>query len=239
MKSFVVAALIGTSGLIFGSTVAGATNLIVNGDFSAGNTGFTSQYTYAATVYNQGLYTIGVQPEYNYNIYWGTEANFAPPAGATSPEMMLINGGSVASNIVWSEADIAVQPNTTYYFSAQIANPYSQNPAVLDFSVNGAALGSSFTAGNAVGKWAPFFATWDSGSNTQATFSLVDTNTVAAGNDFALDLISLSTNSPGGTSVGGDPVPTSGVPEPSQWALLIVGLGILGATSRRRQKVFA
>jgi hypothetical protein len=209
-----------------------APNLVTNGDFSAGNTGFSSQYVYTSTVYYQGQYTIGTQPEYNYNIYWGAAANFPPPAGATSANMMIINGGSVASNIVWSESGIAVKPNTTYYFSAQIANLYTVSPATLDFSVNGSPLGSTFTAGAAVGAWGPFYATWDSGANTTVQLGLVDTNTAGDGNDFALDMISLSTDRPGGASVGG-------LPEPAGWTMLLLGVGAVGGTIRRRPRLAA
>lgn len=35
-------------------------NLVVNGNFSAGNTGFSSEYTYSSTsLQNEGIYTVG------------------------------------------------------------------------------------------------------------------------------------------------------------------------------------
>ena len=96
-----------------------------------------------------------------------------------------------------------------YNFSSFIASIYPASPAVLNFSINGVLLGNSFTASPTVGEWDQFFATWNSGANILATISLVDQNTAASGNDFDLDLISLSTDPSGGTSV------TPGVPEAS------------------------
>lgn len=170
---------------------ASADNLIRNGDFSLGNVDFTSVYTYSSNQLPANTYYIDTAPN-SANSNW---ANFPLPAGAASnAKMMTVNGGQIGTNTVWSET-VTVQPNTTYDFGASIASLFSTSPATLNFTVNGSALGPTFMAGTTVGKWVPFNATWYSGSNSSATLAIVDTNTDAFGNDFALTEICLSTES--------------------------------------------
>lgn len=48
-----------------------ATNLVINGSFESGNTGFTSQYTYDTTdLTPPGVYYIGANP-LSYNAWFG------------------------------------------------------------------------------------------------------------------------------------------------------------------------
>jgi hypothetical protein len=216
------------------SVSAVASNLVVNGDFAAGNSGFTSQYTYSpGNLGPANVYDVGTNPQAD-NGAW---PNAGPPAGAPSPNMLIVNGGLIGTNIVWGENNIAVQPNTNYFFSVYIENLYPVSPATLAFSIDGASLGNP-TAGGPVGIWVPFFATWYSGANTTANLALIDTNTAFGGNDFALDLICLSSSQSCavGTGVGGT-TGVAGVPEPSTWAMLVLGFaGVSVAAYRRSRK---
>jgi hypothetical protein len=134
--------------------------------------------------------------------------------------MMVVNGAQQAGVPVWGET-VAVLPNTTYFFSVWIATDYPLSPAQLDFSINGAALGPTFTASITPGQWQQFFQTWFSGANTTAALGLVNQNTAFSGNDFALDDIVLDTTRP--------------VPEPGTLLLVGSALAGLGAARRRRQ----
>ena len=69
----------------------------------------------------------------------------------------------------------------------------ANNPAILQFSINGQVLGSPFTAPFNINNWVQFFETWNSGANTTATICVVNQNTTLGGNDFALDDITFST----------------------------------------------
>ena len=153
--------------MIFLVGSAFAANLVVNGDFEAGNTGFTSDYYYVSStgpfaLYNTGTYTVGSDPS-NYNSYWNS-------FGAYDGTLMLIaNGASTANQNVWSQV-VPVTTNTSYDISFWVAsNLNNLSPtilAVLDFQINGASIGT-ITANYGYG-------TWFSGANTTATLAIID-----------------------------------------------------------------
>ena len=210
------------------ASAAFAANLIVNGDFAAGNTGFSSEYAFSSNLGNQGFYDVGTDPHAD-NGGWSYIGG--TPSGAPSANMLIVNGGSVGTNRVWFENGLTVTPDTNYTFSVNVLNLFPASPATLNFSIDGEALGSTFTAGSAVGTWVPFFSTWFSGANTTADVALIDTNTSFGGNDFALDLMCLSAGGSCevGSSVGGTTgTETGGVPEPSMWVLMGLGFAGLG-----------
>ena len=164
------------------------TNLIVNGDFESGNTGFTSAYTYMVSGLPAGVYFVGTNP----NVW-----NPGAPTGcgdhtSGSGNMMLINGATVAGVNVWSSQTMAVVPNTNYAFSIWIQSVSPLAPAILQFSINGTVLGNTVYASATTCSWQQFYTTWNSGNNTSAAVSLVNNNTALSGNDFALDDISFA-----------------------------------------------
>jgi hypothetical protein len=228
------ALLLGALLLALSSTAVFAQNLVANGNFAADNSGFYSQYTYSpGNLLPENVYDVATDPAAD-NPYWSYTGG--TPAGAGSENMLIVNGGLVGNNIVWGENGLTVKSNTNYNFSVEILNLYPVSPATLNFTINGAPLGMTFTPGLAVGKWIPFYATWNSGSSTSASLELVDTNTALTGNDFALDLVCLSATSSCavGTSVGGTGTGSKGAPEPATWALMLLGFGALALTRNRR-----
>ncbi len=108
-----------------------------------------------------------------------------------SSNMMLVNGASVAGVDIWTET-VTVTPNTNYAFSTWIEAVSTANPALLQFSINGKGIGSPITAPLPTCTWAQFYTTWNSGSSTTATISILNQNTQVQGNDFALDDISFA-----------------------------------------------
>ena len=180
--------------LLLGGTAYadGSSNLVVNGNFSAGNTGFTSQYSYYplnSGLGGAGTYSIGNNPNL-FNSPWPT---MAPHAGDS--EMYIANGADTPHTKVWSET-VAVASNSRYVFSLWAASLYS-TPAVFDFFVNGVSVGSR-SAPVTVAKWKELQVTWNSGSATSARLTIVDTDLAGGGNDFAVDDIALSGANPGG-----------------------------------------
>jgi subtilisin-like proprotein convertase family protein len=187
------------------SSISIAQELVTNGDFAAGNTGFTSDYTYVSTPYNgantSGLwpektYTVDVDPQVYHPVFWGTDHTTADGTG----NFMMVNGyGSVP--VIWSET-VTVLPNTNYYFSAYAVSLNNVTPfANLQFRVNGVAVGTSTGAlpskssDNNSGTWYRFYSnpTWSSGTATTAKIEIVDLEPALGGNDFGLDDISFGT----------------------------------------------
>ncbi|MES2763126.1 MAG: gliding motility-associated C-terminal domain-containing protein [Bacteroidota bacterium] len=165
-------------------------DLVVNGAFTAGNTGFSSNYVVPVTpgafglLTNPGTYLVTNNPN-------AAHTNFDTFGDHTTGtgNMMVCNGSAVPNDIVWTET-IAVTPNTNYNFSAWVASVYDTNvgnEAQLQFSINSTLLGSAYSAPLTSGVWANFFTNWNSGASTSAVITIVDQNTTIGGNDFALD----------------------------------------------------
>ena len=162
-------------------------NIVVNGDFESGNTSFASDY------YNSPG---DLFPERTYDIITSpinSHTSFADYGDHTSGSgnMMVVNGASIANLAIWQQT-VSVVQNTTYDFAAYLSSAYAQNPAQLQFSVNGTVIGT-LAASSTTGQWDEFFATWHSGSATSATISIVNSNMNPSGNDFALDDIYFGT----------------------------------------------
>jgi gliding motility-associated-like protein len=161
-------------------------NLILNGDFNNGNTGFTSQYNFAVTNITEGEYFVGVSPT-----AWNASLSNCGDHTSGNSNMLLVNGAPIPDINVWKET-ITVTPNTNYAFSTWVQALYPPNPAQLSFSINGSALGNLITASLPTCTWTQFYTTWNSGNITSATISIVNKNTEIQGNDFALDDISFA-----------------------------------------------
>ncbi|MEL7375826.1 MAG: gliding motility-associated C-terminal domain-containing protein [Bacteroidota bacterium] len=164
--------------------------LVNNGDFSAGDTGFSTDYTFGNSsggngpLDDQGQYRITTSPP-------SVHDDFGDCGDHTSGNgnMMVINGSDDPVN-VWCQT-INVDAGIEYAFSAWVNTMVAQNPAMLQFSINGTLIGSTFTAPNQVCVWDQFFALWNSGANTSAELCIRNMNTNDTGNDFALDDISF------------------------------------------------
>ena len=173
-------------------TPSSGTNLVVNGDFSAGNSGFTTEYLQTANNNPGGIQT-------TYNIVTNPSTWFSPfsPCGdhtTGSGNMMAFDGATNPSaNVkVWCTASpVTVLPNQSYTFSYYVASIASGSPARLEPTINGVSLGAPITAPFTTCVWTLNTFTWNSGSNTTATICIYDREILAGGNDFAIDDISL------------------------------------------------
>lgn len=206
---------------------ASAGNLITNGDFEDGNTGFTSDYRHSpGSGLNAGVYTVGSSPS-SWNGY------FAPIGDHTSGsgKMLMANGADDTTQNVWVSDIITVSAGQNYFFEAFIASLYPASPPALTFmySLNGEAALELATLSNTLqlGIWEGLSTTFNTGTATSVQLFLRNAQPAYNGNDFALDDVYLGT-----TSIV-NPGPVGGVPEPTTWAMMIVGFGAVGGAVRR------
>jgi outer membrane protein assembly factor BamB len=114
-----------------------------------------------------------------------------------SGSMMLLDGYDM-SKVVWSQS-VPVTPGRSYTLSAWFAvAPPAQynNPAILQFQVNGTVVGRVDIGTNA-GDWQHFTVSWTADSGNTARIEIYDANPnpMNAGDDFALDDIFLTAGS--------------------------------------------
>lgn len=178
-------------------------NIVTNGSFENGNTGFTSGYSYYTTNSNtwgvigqEGTYTINTNSANVHNNF-GSYPCLDHTYGNGTGKCMYVNGAGSANTTVWQQV-INVQPNTDHIFItwvatlAQGSSSTTSELARLQFSINGQTIGNIFTAPSATAQWQQFYQIWNSGNSTTATIRILNQNTVNSGNDFAIDDISFS-----------------------------------------------
>lgn len=167
-------------------------NLVVNGDFEAGNTGFSSAYIYGTggtygLLSSEGQYAIATSPN-------ATHMNFSDCVDHTTTgvgNMLVANGSGVPNTSVWCQT-INIDPNTDYLFSAWFMNALNDlNVSNLQFYVNDVQVGSVFSTSPTGCIWSEFNEIWNSGSATTADLCIRNQNTSTGGNDFAIDDITF------------------------------------------------
>ncbi|MBN8678873.1 MAG: gliding motility-associated C-terminal domain-containing protein [Chitinophagales bacterium] len=171
-----------TSYVLTGIAADFSNNLIQNGDFEGGNSGFTSDYGFSpGDLVPEGLYDVIDNPQADH-------PGFAPCDDHTSGDgnMMVVNGAGTPNQDVWCQT-VNVMPNTNYVFSAWVTSVVASSPALLQFNINGSPLGPIFNAPGSNCVWQNYFQIWNSGGNSTATICIVNQNTNLGGNDFALD----------------------------------------------------
>lgn len=196
------------------ASISVAQELVVNGDFSAGATGFTTGYTWVPLpaqipngtpgringLWPEGTYAVNSDAHLYHNLFYGKEHSTPGQTG----NFLMINGKTTGNITIW-EQTVNVKQNTDYYFSAWGMNLNPGSPARLQFEVNGQPTGTiaelalapkptSYGEVN-INNWVRFYSnpTWNSGSATTATIRIVNLNTDPGGNDFGLDDISFGT----------------------------------------------
>jgi PEP-CTERM motif len=213
------------------SIASAATNLITNGDFSAGFTGFTTGYNIVAPTANsmvpEGNITITDNPI-------GVHSSWVD-LGATGNPMLIANGktGAGVDNIaIWQSSALSVVSGKSYNFSADVMNvccnatftgPNAASTIIFQISTNGGTSWADLASHTTIPGDAGVLdlVTLNGYLATSSSISLRAINTIdaASGNDFALDNLSFA----------------SAVPEPGTWAMLFLGFGAIGLMMRRRQ----
>jgi len=174
--------------------------VVTNGDFSAGNTGFTTDGRCTKDCASQeccGTYMIMSSTEergWSGPYDWQQKTNqFDHTVGDETGLYMIWDGFMVANKTLW-EQTVPVQPNTSYVFSAWFASLFSSfewGYTQFQFFVNGVQLGDMAESPHKEGVWGQYFEIWESGDNTSATLTIKNQNSGYEGNDFGLDDISF------------------------------------------------
>ncbi|NRA31236.1 MAG: hypothetical protein HRU11_13355 [Parvularculaceae bacterium] len=192
-----------------------AANLIVNGDFEAGNTGFSSDYLFTTSNRNPAQYTVGTNPR-----AWNSNLRSFGDNTTGSTNMMIVNGSQSVGDVVWRQS-VAVNPATSYDFSMFVRSAFSGS-GDSQLRINGQTVGDPFLEDD-VTDWLEIKRSWESGLSSIALIEIINLGTAFGGNDFAFDDISF---------LEGD---TSAVPVPAA-ALLFVPLAA-GVLLRSRKKL--
>ncbi|MDJ1485663.1 T9SS type A sorting domain-containing protein [Cytophagaceae bacterium YF14B1] len=179
-----------------------AQNLVTNGNFSSGNTGFTSEYTYVApsnntVLYPEGLYTLTSNPVSIHNLFCSA-ASIASVSGSNVPpsggNMLVGNGYDGSSKKLWAQT-VSLTPNTNYTFTfyAVALTDYT----TLSFGLYGncTRLGQDIKATATCG-WKKYTMTFNSGVLTSLELSIRNISLVTSGNDIGIDDISLVKDNP-------------------------------------------
>jgi hypothetical protein len=166
-------------------TVIGS-ELVTNGDFSAGNTGFTSGQTYS-TWYTPGNYYVGpdwFSPAYNPGTY--------PDHTGTADNMFMSVDGGPAGTLLWSQT-IPVSAFTDYKFEF-FHTMCNVNPPIFEIRFTGDVTGMSTVLtqtgalGSGVWQWDGIQVDcWNSQNNNTVTIEVINNEGNGYGNDFAMD----------------------------------------------------
>ena len=214
-------------------------NLVVNGDFELGNTGFTSSHNLVIgtgtalfpappvapanavsgpgpaddNMYDEGTYTVTNAQPGAWHALWRNDLDLIG-----HNRYMLINGDTAAGTTVWSQAIVPpLVDGQLYRLSFDVANVLSSGTAAAQLSLslgNSIVLNVNAPAGNA--QWQNVFGDFIFESSGGSNANILNAIVAFEGNDFAIDNIILEA-----------------VPEPFTMALGAAGIGIF---LRRRMK---
>lgn len=165
-------------------------NLVVNGDFSQGNTGFTSGYHHSN---NSQPCNYFVSPDF----FLDPNPVFVDHS-LTGDNMFMSVNGCDTDLLLWAQS-IVVEPNTNYRFKFWASRAEISQPIFKIVFVGNNTGTQTFAAQHG----APSYSTapviwdehgvllWNSGSNITLKIQLYNLETASHGNDFGLDDISF------------------------------------------------
>lgn len=167
------------------------TNVINNGDFSNGNSGFSTDLSLGTGFFcplcPEGTYAIGSFAFFYHSDFTGQD-HTNPPNG----QFMIVNGTAEEGIDVWCQ-QVEVQPNTNYtlrFFIRDVSTNSNPHPmGVLQASFNGELTGTSIVA---QGGWQEQVVSWNSGELTEVEVCIQNFQSNSGGNDFGLDDISMT-----------------------------------------------
>ena len=214
---------------LFAGAMAARANLVENGNFAAGDTGFTSDYTDGTGTQNSllngganqgaGYYAVGTTPSY-YNPNWTFGPTSVP--GDSAAQMLIVNGSPTAGATVWQGTlSSSLIAGDSYTLSVLVASLYNVSEPTLTFNIGDTTIGSIALSG--AGNWETFTTTFVAGSGSP---DFLDLDADLNGNDFVASEISIT------------PTPAP-VPEASTMlagALMLLPFGVGAIRSLRKER---
>lgn len=196
-KALIPILFLSLSSVVFGQRLNCDTNLvvgqdlIVNGGFEDGDTGFNipNYYSWNASgpasegYSSAGQYLVGDDPnDFNPGAFFGSPQ--------TGDNFLMLDGECIAGNVVW-EQEVYITSNTRYFFSVGITSIHPLAPAELSFEIDGQLLPEQIIAPAQTGVWVDYVdSSWFSGSSEGLVMIRIrnsQTLNCNNGNDFGLD----------------------------------------------------
>ncbi len=209
--------LLATLALSSCSLAGQAANLIANGDFEAGLTGFGTDYTPSLS---GCISCVGVSTN---TLTWyyapGYVVNFNDHTSGAGKMLLYDPPATPSAWRIWHQT-VNVVAGQTYTFSGWGREANSENPAwnngLIRFEANGTVLGTLVTVED---QWTQFSADYLATTTGSITLALRDMNSSTYyGTYTAIDDLSF----------------VQAVPEPETYAQLLAGLALVGWVMRRR-----
>lgn len=174
-------------------------NLVANGDFSAGNASFTSDYTYVADdpsvqneMWPEGTYAVNNNPRNMHTNFCDLTTN-AVRSPLSGGNMLIGNAATSGSVALWRQ-NITVTPNTDYVLSFYATSLAGSTSSLL-FGIytgcyrTGADVSVPFETFNC--QWNRYSFQFNSGASTSIPLEIRNISAAASGNDIAIDDIVL------------------------------------------------
>jgi len=165
--------------------ISQSSQMATNGNFSNGNTGFLTAYTYNATsIWNEGTYAVGPNPN-------AVHPNFGSWGDHTTGtgNYMLVNGSTGGNKILWRQI-VSFPPGvqvTMRWWMLTFVTPAGS----VQLKLSGTNIGNAASTPNSTGVWAQTTRTFTVPASGNATINLVTTSAALSGNDFGIDDISF------------------------------------------------
>lgn len=159
-------------------------NLVANGNFSSGNSGFSTQFVYNPNLnLGDGYYYIGTNAATYHSQFSGTGTG----------QFMIVNSGWPSALFMVRCQDVTVCPGQTYTLSYRARTLSNSTPARLQWWINGSGNGPEVVLPAFGAGWQTITHTWNAPPGpTTATICLRAMSGEGVGNDFGLDDISFS-----------------------------------------------
>ncbi len=177
-------------------SVPDTTNLVQNGDFAQGNTGFTNGYTYHPPTspgpMAPGKYSVmNAQQVYNVNNVWTCiDHTTSSPLGT----MLVIDGSPNAPSIAWQQT-VNVTAGVKYSFSAWFNNlvrpPFDFSDPQVALFVGNTQISGTLTLPETPDQWVYLCDTFLATSTGPVALSIRVLSSDGGGNDLAIDDVSF------------------------------------------------